>query len=60
MSQGDSLLALIQIPSEMVMEIEAAADREQQPFPTQPAFAMYDAVVSMIWELSSRDQGRRF
>ena len=48
MANGTSLLSSIQIPSRMEYHLPLQAQREQQPFPTQPAFSMYDANVSVM------------
>ena len=48
MANGTSLLSSIQIPSRMEYHLPLQAQREQQPFPTQPAFSMYDANVSVV------------
>ncbi|XP_067950541.1 fibrocystin-L-like [Watersipora subatra] len=54
LSNSSSLLALIQIPTEMIYSVQLEADREQQPFPTQPQFEMYDTNGDLVDVLGSR------
>ena len=53
------ILASIQIPTRMEYHLPLEAERELQPFPTQPEFSMYDANVSMegfiLWQSSEFD-----
>lgn len=45
LTSDGNLIATIQIPSQLVLEVTPAGQREQQAFRTQPKLAMYDAVV---------------